>query len=390
MKAKSPLFYELRKGMGNLDIRTRKNGAIELGLKRIPTNPKTQAQREWRDIYNSAVAAWNALSPAEKAEYEQQGKAEGLPGYNVFMREYLLNPPAGILYVISVYNPGSALSNFQVMLQVNGDSEFFSAIPNSTGLEIKKTDKATPVPFWIESWDATGKNATIWIKFDSIAASATTQAYIYYNQNRTQPLSSPSSVFDFWDDMDSQGSWRKVRIGGSGFAKWENSYLKIKSTSDQTVVDIAQSLSNYAIDVKVYAANPVENFNFGATNGSYNTYGFPQYGYYCCWNGWAGQSNRQRIIRFLNYVGLDIAQTSQGLLQASNAYILTAWRLYPTLKQFVNYSQILSIDDTNITSHSYLYLSTWGSTTYPSEYWIDWVRVRKVCSQTLTVSYAKP
>jgi len=390
MKAKSPLFNELRKGMGNLDIRTRKNGAIELGLKRIPANPQTEAQQEWRDIYNMAVKAWNELSPTKKAEYEQQGKAEGLPGYNVFMREYLLNPPAGILYVISVYNPGSALSDFQVMLTVTNDSEFFSRIPDSTGLEIKKTDKSTLLPFYVEKWDATGKNATIWIKFDSIAATGTTQAYIYYNKNRTEPLSSASSVFDFWDDMNSQGSWRKARVGGSGFAKWENSYLKIKSTGDLTVVDISRSLSNFAIDAKVYAANPVEGFVIGVSNGTYNSYGDPQYAYRCAWNGWAGQANRQRMERYSNYGVITLTQTSQGLMQASTNYILTAWRLYPTLKQFTNYSQIASADNTDLTSHSYLYIATWGNSSYPSEYWIDWVRVRKVCSQTLTVSYAKP
>jgi len=390
MKAKSPLFNELRKGMENLDIRTRKNGAIELGLKRIPANPKTQAQQEWRDIYNMAVAAWNALSPTEKADYEQQGKAEGLPGYNVFMREYLLNPPTAIRYIISVYNPGSALSNFQVMLQVNGDSEFFSAIPDSTGLEIKKTDESTPLPFYVETWDATGKSATIWIKFDSIAAQATTQAYVYYNQFRTEPLSSGASVFDFWDDMNSQGSWRKIRIGGSGFIKWENSYLKIKSTSDFTTVDIAQSLSNYAIDAKVYAPNPIMCFKLGATNGTYNSYGDVHTAYMYNWNDPAGGSNRQRIDRYLNYSAITLAQTSQGLMQASTNYILTGWRLYPTLKQFNNYSQIMSVDNNDLTSHSYLCFTTWGNPTYQPEYWIDWVRIRKVCSQTLTVSYAKP
>jgi len=390
MKAKSPLFNELRKGLNNLDIRTRKNGAIELGLKRTPTNPQTQAQQEWRDIYNLAVAAWNALSPTEKAEYEQTGKPEGLPGYNVFMREYLLYPPTAIRYIISVYNPGSALSNFQVKLQVNNDSEFFSKIPNSTGLEIKKTDKSTPLPFYVETWDATGKNATIWIKFDSIAATGTTQAYIYYNQFRTQPLSSPSDVFDFWDDMNAQGSWRKIRVGGSGFAKWENSYLKMKSTDAFTEVDIAQSLSNFAIDAKVYALNPVETFAPGATNGVYDSNGNPQYAYFYVWNGWSGQSNRQRIVRYLNYTSASIAQTSQGLLQSGSTYILTAWRLNPGLKMFNNYSEILNVNDTNITSHSYLCFLIYGNSSLQSEYWIDWVRVRKVCSQTLTVSYAKP
>jgi len=45
VKAKSPIFTELKKGFNNLDIRTRKNDVIELGAKRIPYNQHQRSEK---------------------------------------------------------------------------------------------------------------------------------------------------------------------------------------------------------------------------------------------------------------------------------------------------------------------------------------------------------
>ena len=56
----------------------------------IPNDPKTPEQIAHRELFKRAVAAWNALTPAQKAEYKARAKREGVStGYNLFMREYL-------------------------------------------------------------------------------------------------------------------------------------------------------------------------------------------------------------------------------------------------------------------------------------------------------------
>ena len=92
-KGKSPLFFKIQKGFKNLDLRYRKRGVIELGLKRIPFNPRSEAQQTIRSRYGKLVEEWRALTPEEKAEYEAKGKALGLSGWNVYVMEKMPIPP---------------------------------------------------------------------------------------------------------------------------------------------------------------------------------------------------------------------------------------------------------------------------------------------------------
>lgn len=86
-KGKSPLFSEIRKGFKNVDIRTRRNKGIEIGLKRIPFNPETGPQQAHRARYGSCVQSWHALSEAEKKTYNENARPLRLSGYNLYMKE---------------------------------------------------------------------------------------------------------------------------------------------------------------------------------------------------------------------------------------------------------------------------------------------------------------
>ena len=59
----------------------------------IPHDRKTPEQIAHRELFKRAVAAWKALTPAEKAEYKKRAKEEKvITGYNLFMREFLNSP----------------------------------------------------------------------------------------------------------------------------------------------------------------------------------------------------------------------------------------------------------------------------------------------------------
>jgi len=85
VKAVSPLFNKLQKGLKNLDIRLRKNLVIELALKRVPFNPRTEAQQAIRQQYGKLVGEWRALTPEEKASYEAEGEKLKISGWNYFL-----------------------------------------------------------------------------------------------------------------------------------------------------------------------------------------------------------------------------------------------------------------------------------------------------------------
>ena len=57
----------------------------------ITKNPRTGPQQTWRGVFADAVAAWKALTPDEKNQYNIKAKGKHMSGYNLFLREYLLS-----------------------------------------------------------------------------------------------------------------------------------------------------------------------------------------------------------------------------------------------------------------------------------------------------------
>lgn len=56
----------------------------------IPKNPRSIPQQANRDKYAFGVAAWQALSSAEKEQYNKRVIGLDMSGYNLFLKEYLL------------------------------------------------------------------------------------------------------------------------------------------------------------------------------------------------------------------------------------------------------------------------------------------------------------
>jgi len=74
-------IYQKRKG---------KKGIINVRMKfYAPYNPNTPQQQYWRNKMREAVRAWQNLTDEEKKSYNIRGSKRGLPGYNLFISEYL-------------------------------------------------------------------------------------------------------------------------------------------------------------------------------------------------------------------------------------------------------------------------------------------------------------
>ena len=54
-----------------------------------PTNPQTEAQQTWRGVFADGVLAWQNLTPAEKAQYNESAKPRKLNGFMYYMRLWL-------------------------------------------------------------------------------------------------------------------------------------------------------------------------------------------------------------------------------------------------------------------------------------------------------------
>lgn len=54
-----------------------------------PTNPQTEAQQAWRDVFADGKIAWDSLDPETKEQYRLKGQKRKMTGYNFFQSEYL-------------------------------------------------------------------------------------------------------------------------------------------------------------------------------------------------------------------------------------------------------------------------------------------------------------
>lgn len=98
MKFKSPIFSTLRGRLGHtpesntICFRTYKNFGIQ--IIKNPARIQPPAGSQW--IYRHQVfywsMHWNFLTPGEKAVYNELGEAEGITGYDYYIRKYCVPP----------------------------------------------------------------------------------------------------------------------------------------------------------------------------------------------------------------------------------------------------------------------------------------------------------
>ena len=57
----------------------------------IPSNPNSAGQQTQRNKFSAGYVAWGNLTAEQKKVYNKRGSKLGLPGQNVFIKEYLLS-----------------------------------------------------------------------------------------------------------------------------------------------------------------------------------------------------------------------------------------------------------------------------------------------------------
>ncbi|MEA3439395.1 MAG: DUF2341 domain-containing protein [Chloroflexota bacterium] len=82
---------------------------------------------------------------------------------------------------VTISNPcGEEVTNYQIQVILNSSNfTFTNALSDGSDLRVTSSDGITPIPFWIESWDSGGEQASLWIKVPIIPLAGTT-VYLYY------------------------------------------------------------------------------------------------------------------------------------------------------------------------------------------------------------------
>jgi len=103
MKARSSLVEELRKSMNKrlfqsqITAQTNKFHGMRIGRSTAPGPSNTPDQITWRARYAACVVTWNALTPEQKAAYQEDADKRRITAYNQFLSE-CLTVPAEKLY----------------------------------------------------------------------------------------------------------------------------------------------------------------------------------------------------------------------------------------------------------------------------------------------------
>lgn len=93
---------------------------------------------------------------------------------------------------VFVANPvGETLSDFQVEISLDDAFDFTKPLSDGTDIRFTESNGTTLIPFWIESWDNIGENATIWIKASEIPVEGTSLFMYYGNPEATITLPDP-------------------------------------------------------------------------------------------------------------------------------------------------------------------------------------------------------
>lgn len=109
----TPLFSKISGSAGPVDYRTRRNGKIEIGKKRIPANPQSTEQQNTRNAYGRLHELWQNAAWIDKTQYENIAAAYNISAWNAFLLRHLptmrLNPSS---YWPFVEGAGNTLHDF--------------------------------------------------------------------------------------------------------------------------------------------------------------------------------------------------------------------------------------------------------------------------------------
>jgi len=111
-------------------------------------------------------------------------------------------------------NSGNDLYNYTVRIDMRCFNDWNST--NDDGSDIYFTDnQGNPLYYWIEYYNKTEENATIWVKIPYIPANGDVEIYMHYGGvNKYPDHNSPGNVFLFYDDFNTDTGWTLFGVNG--------------------------------------------------------------------------------------------------------------------------------------------------------------------------------
>ena len=102
---------------------------------------------------------------------------------------------------INISNTAGNLTNYQVRIDLNSSNVGSNFNWSNNGSDVRFTNSTDDLlNYWIESWNSTGQEATIWVNVTSLPNNTNTTIYMYYGNPSASSASDGDATFEFFDD----------------------------------------------------------------------------------------------------------------------------------------------------------------------------------------------
>lgn len=190
------LFGKLK----NVEFRTRRDGRIELGARRIPKQPLSPAQLSVREAYGKIYQKWTQLSEEEKQYYNSLGKAEKLSGWNVFFREKM--KPALFKVTIDCSGMSTTYENYTLIMFLADFPDLYNALNDDlTNIQVLDRDKTTELQFFRLITKRESTDPVLLINIPSLPPGGYYEIYIKTSMRFNNQGTPGSDFFLFFDDF---------------------------------------------------------------------------------------------------------------------------------------------------------------------------------------------
>jgi predicted ribosomally synthesized peptide with SipW-like signal peptide len=282
---------------------------------------------------------------------------------------------------VTISNPGSGLTAYQVKVDVTYDSDMKS---NFDDIRFTDADGSTLLFHWRESYIASA-SATFWVKIPSVPSGNKT-IYMYYGNASASSASDGDATFEFFDDFEDGdiSDWSQYGSGTVQIANDGGNYVLLKTAYNDKNGGYSLfnngALSNFEAVFRTKRVNEsggAQN-RYGIEDGSFNGYGPRMYDFNSLPSAFA-------IERRTWGVGSDLASKSTSAYQW-NTWMTVKFRRYGSTLEFELYDSSGSLAESISTSNA-LYSSFDRFVVHGGfEFYTDDIRVRKYTSAEPTTS----
>jgi len=283
---------------------------------------------------------------------------------------------------IQIENPGSLLTDYQVLIEFNSASYVAEGKMNISGSDLRFMDAENNLlDYWIVPGTFNSTQTKVWVKVSEIV-NGTTNIYMFYGNQSAFSKSNGKGTFIFFDDFN-RGDTNWEVCGGGYYI--ENGTLKVYSTSEnnKTLFTTNQAFNPpFISEMFVNSKNGGNDTKAGIFQISSNGEGF----------GLTGKesdlNNAMEITRYDYHTSCFAYETAYGSSLTSE--IAGVWQfqwLFSNTQQGINSENDVELQ-CNDNTYTYPTTLKTGIAVFGgrSSVTVDWFRIRKWATNELTIT----